>query len=110
MPGVGFRHAHPGAKQSIIRFPETSANFPTHVHLDQRELFQIERAEGYYARAFAALPAEDRKNQRPGIIMAGIYEALLKEIKADGCHVLRQRVRLTPMRKLWIAWTTWMRG
>jgi len=45
MPGVGFRHAHPGAKQSIIRFPETSANFPTHVHLDQRELFQIQRAE-----------------------------------------------------------------
>ncbi|SOD39798.1 presqualene diphosphate synthase HpnD [Nitrosovibrio sp. Nv4] len=71
--------------------------------------FQIERAESYYARAFAALPAEDRKNQRPGIIMAAIYQALLKEIKEDGCHVLRQRVSLTPMRKLWIAWTTWMR-
>ena len=43
--------------------------------------FQIERAESYYAQAFAALPAEDRKNQRPGIIMAAIYELLLKEIK-----------------------------
>jgi phytoene synthase len=72
--------------------------------------FQIERAESYYTRAFAALPSEDRKNQRPGIIMAAIYRALLKEIKDDGCHVLRQRVSLTPMRKLWIAWRTWMRG
>ena len=72
--------------------------------------FQIERAESYYTRAFAALPAEDRKSQRPGIIMAAIYRALLKEIRDDGCHVLRQRVSLTPMRKLWIAWRTWMRG
>ena len=72
--------------------------------------FQIERAESYYVRAFAALPAEDRKSQRPGIIMAAIYRSLLTEIKDDGCHVLRQRVSLTPVRKLWIAWTTWMSG
>jgi phytoene synthase len=72
--------------------------------------FQIERAESYYASAFAALPGEDRKSQRSGIIMAAIYHALLKEIKADGCHVMRQRISLTPLRKLWIAWRTWMKG
>jgi 15-cis-phytoene synthase len=72
--------------------------------------FQIERAESYYARAFAALPVEDRKNQRSGIIMAAIYQTLLKEIKDDGCHVMQQRISLTPMRKLWIAWKTWMKG
>jgi phytoene synthase len=72
--------------------------------------FQIERAESYYVRAFAALPVEDRKSQRPGIIMAAIYRSLLTEIKEDGYHVLRQRVSLTPVRKLWIAWTTWMSG
>ena len=43
--------------------------------------FQIERAENYYDQAFAALPSEDRKNQRPGIIMAAIYRTLLSEIK-----------------------------
>ena len=77
-----------------------------------RELmkFQIERAEDYYNRAFAALPAEDRKNQTPGLVMAAIYQTLLREIKADGCHVLRQRMSLTPVRKLWIAWKTWMKG
>lgn len=72
--------------------------------------FQIERAETYYVQAFAVLPAEDRKNQRPGLIMAAIYRALLKEIKDDGCQVLRQRVSLTPIRKLWIGWKTWIRG
>lgn len=72
--------------------------------------FQIERAEGYYVRAFAALPVEDRKNQRAGIVMAAIYRTLLKEIKNDGCHVMRQRVSLTPMRKLWLAWGAWIKG
>ena len=72
--------------------------------------FQIERAESYYASAFAALPAEDRKNQLSGIIMASIYRTLLQEIKNDGCHVMRQRVSLTPLRKLWLAWKTWIKG
>jgi phytoene synthase len=72
--------------------------------------FQIERAETYYTQAFAELPAEDRKNQRPGFIMAAIYRTLLEEIKDDGCQVLRQRVSLTPIRKLWIGWKTWIRG
>ena len=40
----------------------------------------------------------------------GWYRTLLEEIRADGCHVLRQRVSLTPVRKLWIAWKTWLKG
>lgn len=72
--------------------------------------FQIERAEDYYTKAFSALPIEDRKNQRPGFIMAAIYRALLDEIKEDSCQVMRQRVSLTPIRKLWIGWRTWVKG
>ncbi len=72
--------------------------------------FQIERALGHYDRAFARLPAVDRKAQRPGIVMAAIYRTLLKEIADDGCRVLTQRTALTPVRKLWIAWRTWMKG
>jgi phytoene synthase len=68
--------------------------------------FQIARANEYYRRALALLPAVDRKSQRPGLVMAAIYRALLREIEADGCHVLTRRVSLTPMRKLWIAWRT----
>jgi len=72
--------------------------------------FQIERAEHYYEQAMSALPAADRKAQRPGLVMAAIYRTLLDEIKRDGCQVLTQRTSLTPIRKLWIAWRTWIKG
>ena len=70
--------------------------------------FQIERAQRYYDRAFALLPREDRRAQRPGLMMAAIYRALLGEIRRDGSRVLAHRIALTPIRKLWIAWRTWI--
>ena len=72
--------------------------------------FQIERAEHYYEQAMSELPDIDRKSQRPGLVMAAIYRTLLDEIKRDGCQVLTQRTSLTPLRKLWIAWRTWIKG
>ncbi len=72
--------------------------------------FQIERALEYYRDAFAALPAVDRKAQRPGLVMAAIYQTVLAEIRADGMPVLTHRTALTPVRKLWIAWKTWVKG
>jgi phytoene synthase len=71
---------------------------------------QVERALDYYRAAFAALPAVDRKAQRPGLVMAAIYQTLLAEIRADGMPVLTQRTSLTPLRKLWIAWRTWVKS
>jgi phytoene synthase len=70
--------------------------------------FQIERAERYYSEALEQLPQLDRKAQRPGLVMAAIYRTLLREIADDGCKVLSQRTALTPVRKLWIAWKTWI--
>lgn len=70
--------------------------------------FQIARAERYYDAAFSLLPETDRKSQRPGLVMAAIYRTVLAEIKNDGCKVLVQRTSLTPIRKLWIAWRTWV--
>ncbi len=72
--------------------------------------FQVERALDYYRAAFAALPAVDRKAQRPGLVMAAIYQTLLAEMRADGLPVLTQRTSLTPLRKLWIAWLTWIKS
>ncbi len=72
--------------------------------------FQVERAEYHYEQAFAQLPAQDRRAQRPGLVMAAIYRALLREIRRDGCRVLDRRTALTPVRKLWIAWRTWNKG
>ncbi|MBR7800278.1 presqualene diphosphate synthase HpnD [Undibacterium fentianense] len=72
--------------------------------------FQYERTQQLYAEAFALLPAEDRRSQRTGLIMASIYQALLEEIKHDQFQVLKQRISLTPIRKLWLAWKTYVRG
>ena len=71
---------------------------------------QYQRAEQYYRAALAALPAADKRTQRPGLIMAAIYRALLGEIRRDGFQVLHQRTSLTPVRKLWLAWKTWTFG
>ncbi len=66
--------------------------------------FQAERAHGLYDEALALLPNEDRRAQKPGLMMASIYRALLREIEADNFQVLHQRIHLTPLRKMWLAW------
>ena len=68
--------------------------------------FQAQRARSYYRRAVSQLPPEDRYAQRSGLIMAEIYQSLLDEMEADEFRVLQQRLSLTPLRKLWIAWKT----
>ncbi|MBL8515252.1 MAG: presqualene diphosphate synthase HpnD [Betaproteobacteria bacterium] len=70
--------------------------------------FQAERARAHYAKAMAALAREDRKTQRPGLMMSAIYLALLGEIEHEKFRVLHQRISLTPLRKLWLAWKTWV--
>jgi phytoene synthase len=67
---------------------------------------QVARAREWYVRAQGALPAQDRRAQRPGLIMAAIYRTLLDEIENDGYDVLDRRIALTPLRKFWIAWKT----
>ena len=71
-------------------------------------VFQAKRAKSLYDAAFAALSREDRRSQRPGLIMSAIYRTLLDELERDGFKVLNQRTSLTPLRKLWIAWKTWV--
>jgi phytoene synthase len=68
--------------------------------------FQAARAHRTYEEAFALLASADRAAQKPGLMMANIYRALLQEIEADGFQVLHQRTSLTPIRKLWIAMRT----
>ncbi len=72
--------------------------------------FQIERAQGYYELALAELPAVDRKAQRTGLMMAAIYRATLEEVTFTGYHVLKERVSLPPLRKLWLAFKTWLKN
>ncbi len=66
--------------------------------------FQARRAHALYDEALALLPAVDRRSQKPGLMMASIYRTLLREIEGEGFQVLHQRISLTPLRKLWLAW------
>lgn len=70
--------------------------------------FQYERAVAHYDSALAALPVSAKRAQRPGLVMAAIYRSLLDEIRGDDFPVLRARISLTPVRKLWLAGRTWL--
>ncbi|WP_198115416.1 presqualene diphosphate synthase HpnD [Massilia rhizosphaerae] len=97
----------------LQKFNVTAADLLNARHSEKFEAlmqFQAARAQQLYDDAFALLPKEDRRAQRPGLMMAAIYRTLLDEIERDGFHVLGQKISLTPLRKLWLAWKTYVRG
>lgn len=66
--------------------------------------FQTKRARDAVRTSLAAVPASERRSQRTLLAQGALASALLDEIERDGYHVLHQRIALTPIRKLWIAW------
>ena len=66
--------------------------------------FQADRIRDYHRRALEHLPDGDRYAQRSLLIRLELALALLGEIAEDGYRLLEQRTRLTPLRKLWLAW------
>lgn len=66
--------------------------------------FQTARARDALAAADAAIPAAERRAQRTLRAQLALARALLVEIERDGYQVLHQRIALTPIHKLWIAW------
>jgi phytoene synthase len=97
----------------LQQFNVTAADLLNARHSDKFESlmrFQVERAKKIYDEAFALLPKEDRRAQRPGLMMAAIYRTVLDEIERDNFKVLNQRISLTPLRKLWLAWKTYVLG
>jgi len=71
---------------------------------------QADRARAALRAAGARLPASERRAQAPGVILGTLYEALLDELQRSEFRVLHQRIALTPIRKLLIAWRTWALG
>ena len=73
--------------------------------------FQVDRARETYREAMLLLPAADKKSQKVGLIMAGIYYALLNEIDRDGAqNVLTYKIAIPSPRKKRIALKTWLFG
>lgn len=99
--------------EDLQRFNVTAADILERRHTPEFEAlmaFQTQRARQYYREAMASLPEADRRVQRPGLAMTAIYHALLNEIERDRWQVLDQRISLTPIRKFWLAWKTWVSG
>jgi phytoene synthase len=97
----------------LQQFGVTAADILNFRHNEKFEAlmkFQTDRAHAVYDEAMALLPKEDRRAQRPGLMMAAIYRTVLDEIERDHFKVLNQRISLTPLRKLWLAWKTYVRG
>ena len=97
----------------LQQFGVTAADLLNARHSDKFEAlmrFQVARAYKMYDEAMALLPKEDRRAQRPGLMMAAIYRTVLDEIERDNYQVLNQRISLTPIRKLWLAWKTYVRS
>ena len=73
--------------------------------------FQIARARATYREALAPLPAADKKAQKMGLILAGVYYALLNEIERDGAqNVLKYKIAIPGPRKKRIALKIWLFG
>jgi phytoene synthase len=61
--------------------------------------FEATRAEDFFSRAASLLPREDRRSMVAAEIMASVYQALLKRMKADRFRVFEKEYRLSKIQK-----------
>ena len=89
-----------GVTRGDLLAPQTSERL--------RDLFkaQADRAREFFDNALERIPAEDRHAQRAGLILMTLYREQLDAMEEDGYYLLEHAVRLTPLRKLWVAWRT----
>ncbi|MDH5650196.1 MAG: presqualene diphosphate synthase HpnD [Gammaproteobacteria bacterium] len=96
-------------EDELARFNVTVADITQGIHNENTRAlfsFQAQRAEDYYNQAFAQLPEEDRYAQRSGLIMAAVYRNLLEQIRKQDFNVTSQRVSLSALKKIWLAYQT----
>jgi phytoene synthase len=65
--------------------------------------FEAERARDRFARAAALLPPADRRAMTSAEIMAAVYRATLRGVVRRGYPLRAGRVRLSRLRRAWIA-------
>ncbi len=70
----------------------------------------IARTDDYFEQALTLLPIQDRAAQRYGLILGAIHRAMLKKLqkklRKKTFHAWNERISLSPLHKLWIAWRT----
>ena len=72
-------------------------------------LIQSNRAQSFYKLAINLLPQIDKKNQKPGLIMANIYYVLLSKITSNQPeNILLNKIGLSTIKKFFIALFTFL--
>jgi phytoene synthase len=89
---------HGVSNTEVLRFRETES-------FSRLMEFETARAKRYLAAAKTKLPRGDRRTQRGLLALARMCEALLVALGEDEFRVLSRRTSLTPIRKLWMAWS-----
>ena len=69
-------------------------------------LDELDNASQALHTAWAGLPRALRREQRLLCTLARILQRVLQLTLDDDCPVLEQRIELTPVHKLWLAWRT----
>ncbi|PIE83069.1 MAG: squalene synthase HpnD [Candidatus Contendobacter odensis] len=105
------RHIHGGRcyfpEDDMQRFnvhPDDLLAAQTTESIRQLFAFQAKRIGEYYQRALDYLPPSDRYAQYSLLIRLDLAMTLLAELAEEGYRLLEQQTRLTPLRKLWLAW------
>lgn len=89
-------------QEDLARFDYSEADLRARTHNDAFvELmdFESSRAEDFFSRAAALLPREDRRSMVAAEIMASVYHALLRRMKADRFRVFEKEYRLSKIEK-----------
>ena len=97
-------------QEDRIRYAVSDQDFKTGNMSDgMQKLLQhyAAKAEEAYRIALTQLPLEDRATLRPSLVMAAIYYAYLKRLKAVNYDVWKHPVQMLPLTKIWIAWRAW---
>ena len=76
-------------------------------HVMQR---QCNRVESTLAGTYSKLPASQVSNQYLALTITAIHKAILKEIRQSRYDVINNHVDITPLRKAWIAWSTYRKA
>jgi phytoene synthase len=90
----------PGDEMAKFNYAEADLKAKTHDDRFTRLMqFQADRAHGFFDKAAALLPREDRKSMVAAEIMHSIYRALLRKIERDRFKVFEQDYRLNKLEK-----------
>ncbi|MEY2510741.1 MAG: 15-cis-phytoene synthase [Verrucomicrobiota bacterium] len=89
-------------QEDLARFGYSEADLRARTHNDafvELMEFEASRAENFFSRAAALLPREDRRSMVAAEIMASVYHALLRRMKADRFRVFEKEYKLSKIEK-----------